>query len=83
MLLHAREEVDPFATGSCISGVVKVHQQEIVGATRDRIDDGFGRGDGLHRDAFPLEEEVKCIEQVALIVGDQNPRLNRGGGSHD
>ena len=82
VLLHAREQIDPLASRGGVAGVVEIHQEQVVRAARDGIDDRVRRRDGVHDDAFAFEQKAKRIEQIGLIVGNQNARRNGAGRGH-
>jgi hypothetical protein len=83
LLLDARQQIDPLTARRRVSRVVQIHQEKVVRAARDGIDHGIGRGDGIHADAFPFEQETQCVEQIVLVVGDEDARVNGARGNHD
>jgi len=83
VILHARQEVDPFAPRRRVAGVIEIHQDEIERARAQRRDRRLGRGDRVVFDPRAFEQETQRVQQVGLIVGDQDPRRRVAGDWHD
>ena len=75
------EEVEAFAAGGGVAGVIQVEEKSIEGAGLERVDDHVRRGGFFDAIAFGFEEELESVEDVGLIVGDQDQgREGAGGG---
>ena len=74
--LDARQQVDALASGRRVAGVVEVHQQEVERPGGNGRQGGLRRTDGVDVNVLALEEEPQRIDQVRLVVGDQDARLD-------
>ena len=80
--LDAGQQIDALTPRRGVARIVQIHQEQIERLGTER---GKGRvrgGYGLHIDALRFEQELEGIDEVRLIVGDQDARLNRTGGIH-
>ena len=80
--LNAREQVEPFLTGSSVSRVIEVHENGVEFAGFDGVD-GLGRGSyALRLVALTLEEQAKRITDVLLVVCQKHSIRWRAGSLH-
>ena len=73
----------PFAARRRVAGVVEIHQHQIE--RRDSATAASAASGELTasiRMPLGLEQQPQRIDQVRLIVGDQDPRLNSAGCGH-
>ena len=59
--------------GGCISRVVQVDEDQIKPPRLERFEDRRRLGDYFRLVAARLEEQLESIENVALVVGQENP----------
>ena len=78
-VLEAREEVEPLGAAGGVAHVVHVHQERVEIALLDGGEHGGGGGGGLHLVALAAEEQLEGVEDVARVVGDEEPG---GSGRH-
>src|SRR6185437_10365186 len=69
------EQVEPFAAGGRIAGVVHVEQHRVEVAALEERERRTRRAHRLDVEAGALEEQAKRLEHVGLVVGDEDARL--------
>ncbi len=76
-LLDPREQVEAFLARGRVARVVQIDERGVALTGLQRRQNAGGRAGGLAFQALALEQEAQGLEDVALIVGDQNPRPHR------
>ena len=74
------EQVEAFAAGGGVAGVVQVEEKRVEGAALERVEHHVGRRGFFDAIAFGLEEQLEGVEDVRLIVGDEDAGREWGVG---
>jgi hypothetical protein len=75
------EEVEAFAAGGGVAGVIQVEEERVKGVGLECVENHEGGRGFFDAVAFGFEEELEGVEDVGLIVGDEDEgREGAGGG---
>ncbi len=72
----AIQQVQTFLARSGVTGVIQVHQQDVVVLGFEGAEDAAGRSRRVDLEAFALQQQAERFQHVVLIVGDEGSGLH-------
>ena len=67
-----REQIQAFPPGSCVAGVIQVHQHRVILSAPQGVAHQVRRAHHVHLVALGFEQKFDGIQDMLLIVGGEN-----------
>jgi transcriptional regulator CtsR len=74
-LLDAGQQIEAFPAGGGVARVIQVDQHHIVVALVQRLHQQLRQSHAVHIDRLRLEQQLNCLQNMRLVVGNQNPNF--------